>query len=177
VRRTSWTWPEGRPAKALAPRQRSGTLAIVCLLSALALSACGGAIASSSSGGTEVRSATLAGLGRVLVDRAGYTLYAYMPDHKGRPHCSGSCARQWPPLVLPASQRNALAGPGVHSSLVGAVRRADGRRQVTYDGWPLYTTAHTVPGQANGQASTMGLWYAVSVSGYVDRAIARKTGA
>jgi predicted lipoprotein with Yx(FWY)xxD motif len=142
---------------------------VPCLVAATALSACGGgASASPPSSRIEVGSATIPGLGHVLIDGAGYTLYAYMPDQQGPSRCLGHCAKEWPPLVLPTAQQHAVAGPGVRASLLGTVRRRDGDRQVTYDGWPLYTTADTTPGQAYGQASTMGGWYAISVSGAVD---------
>lgn len=141
------------------------------------LSACGSnAVASSSASRIEVRSGAIAGLGRVLVDGAGYTLYVYMPDQRGKSRCSGICAKKWPPLVLPASQKHAVAGPGVRATLLGSVPRPGGDRQVTYDGWPLYTTAETTPGQANGQASTMGAWETISVSGAVDHGIVARHG-
>jgi predicted lipoprotein with Yx(FWY)xxD motif len=164
-----------------APRDRWRRLAMAVLPSlvvAAALSSCGGgASVSPSSSRNEVRSATIPGLGRVLIDGAGYTLYAYMPDHQRLSHCLGSCARQWPPLVLGATQKRVVAGPGVRAALLGTVRRPDGDLQVTYDGWPLYTTANTTPGHANGQASTMGAWSTVSTSGTVDRGVVSRVGA
>jgi predicted lipoprotein with Yx(FWY)xxD motif len=39
------------------------------------------------------------------------------------------------------------AGAGVKQSLLGTVRRRDGRRQVTYNGWPLYYYAHEKAGE------------------------------
>ena len=163
--------------RVLRTRRRRVAVLVPWLVFAPALSACGsGAAASSSSSPVEVRSAVIPGLGRVLVDRAGYTLYAYMPDRRGTPRCLGSCAKQWPPLLLSRRQEHAVAGPGIRASLLGSVRRPDGDRQVTYDGRPLYTTADTTPGQADGQASTMGAWYAISVSGTVDHGIVARTG-
>jgi predicted lipoprotein with Yx(FWY)xxD motif len=134
------------------------------------LSACGGVV--SATGGTTqvvVKAASIPGLGRVLVDGAGYTLYAYMPDHRGRSRCHGMCAHQWPPLVLGRGQRRAVAGDGVRPSLVGSVPRGGGH-QVSYAGWPLYTFINDAsPGQATGQANDMGAWYTVSTSGAIDR--------
>ncbi len=105
------------------------------------------------------------GLGRVLVDASGRTLYLYLPDHRRESRCDGFCAHQWPPLVV-SSAAHARFGPGVDALLVGSVRRAGGDEQVTYNGWPLYTwSLDSAPGQANGEADAMGLWWAVSPSG------------
>ena len=72
----------------------------------------------------------------------------------------GSCAAYWPPVTgRPA------AGPGVTGRL-GAITRADGTIQATYNGHPLYTyVADTAPGQARGNNLNVngGLWYEVTV--------------
>jgi len=74
--------------------------------------------------------------GRVLFDGRGYALYAFTRDRRGGPsRCYGACAAAWPVYVGNAALR---AGRGVKQSLLGTVRRRDGRRQVTYNGWPLY---------------------------------------
>ena len=118
----------------------------------------------------EVTTTVLPGAGRVLADGQGFTLYAYMPDHRGRSQCSGLCARDWPPLVLPVGVGRPKAGAGVEASLLGTVRRPGGALQVTCGGWPLYLwQGDHEPGQATGQADDMGLWYLLSASGTVDR--------
>ena len=118
----------------------------------------------------EVRARAVAGLGRVLTDGQGFTLYVYVPDHQGRSRCSGVCAADWPPLLLPPGVHRPLAGQGVDAAMLGTTGRPGGGRQVTYHGWPLYLWRRdAAPGQATGQAEDMGLWYALSVSGSVDR--------
>lgn len=162
----------------LAMTNRRRPAAIVGALAlAAALSACGGTTQAQASP-TEVRSATIAGLGRVLVDRAGLTLYAYIPDHRGASRCFGMCAHQWPPLLLHHGQPMPVAGAGVKRALLGTSRRPGGARQVTYDGWPLYTYFQdAAPGQATGQAAGMGTWYTVSVRGTIDHGVVqRRTG-
>lgn len=156
-------------------RTRWTALGIAAALAGGGLAGCGGSPgAAAGPARVVVGSATISGLGRVLVDRTGYTLYAYMPDRRGPSRCFGMCARQWPPLVLPTGQRGPIAGRGVHAGELGTVRRPDGERQVTYDGWPLYTFVNdAAPGQATGQAYDMGAWYTLSVSGAVDYAAAR----
>jgi predicted lipoprotein with Yx(FWY)xxD motif len=146
------------------------------LVLAVGLSACGADTgAASQARPAVVKTAVIPGLGRVLVDGSGYTLYAYTPDRRGRSRCFGMCAHQWPPLDLPAGQHPA-AGPGVKPALLGTVRRAGGR-QVTYDRWPLYTFINdAAPGQASGQADDMGVWYAISADGAIDRNTVRGPG-
>ena len=74
--------------------------------------------------------------GRVLFDGRGFALYAFTRDRRGGPsRCYGACAKAWPVYYPKAALR---AGTGVKRALIGTVRRRDGRRQVTYNGWPLY---------------------------------------
>lgn len=161
-----------RPIVQPGARRRSVSAAAFvasCLALACALAACAGGGTSASSGPTIVRSSTIEGLGRVLVDGAGYTLYIYVPDRDGPSTCFGLCARQWPPLLLAKGQHRAKAGAGVRSSLLGTAARPGGAEQVTYHGWPLYTYVDdSSPGEATGQAEDMGAWYAMTAKGAVD---------
>jgi predicted lipoprotein with Yx(FWY)xxD motif len=145
--------------------------AVVAALGAvLGLAGCASSHASNSAPTYEVQARVIAGLGKIITDSKGFTLYMYAPDHQGPSQCSGLCAQQWPPLLLPAGVRRPIAGPGVDAALLGTVRRSDGQLQETYNRWPLYLwTGDAAPGQATGQADDMGLWYVLSVSGAVDR--------
>ena len=106
-----------------------------------------------------------AGLGTILVDSGGRTLYLFRRDTQGRSVCAGACAAAWPPL----RDRSApVSGTGLRRSLVGLTRRSDGRPQVTYNGHPLYLfRGDTSPGDTTGQGVNAfgGLWYALSRSG------------
>ena len=101
-----------------------------------------------------VTSATVEGLGRVLVDGAGgHTLYAFLPDQRKHVTCVRYCATFWVPLKLAPGQKVALAGRGVKRSLLGATRAAGGL-VATYNGWPLYRyQADTQGGLAKGQGA------------------------
>src|SRR5206468_2360320 len=104
-------------------------------------------------------------LGNVLVDARGRTLYLFEMDKRGRSACYGACATYWPPLLSPAKPRPAR---GVSASLLGLTKRANGKRQVTYAGHPLYTF---IGDKKAGQTSGEGLkdfgaaWDAVAASG------------
>lgn len=115
-------------------------------------------------------------VGSVLVDGAGRTLYVFGPDAHKRPTCTGSCAAVWPPLLV---RHKPIAGMGVKKSLLGSVRTASGKLQVTYDHWPLYTFVEdTAPGEAHGQGvrSFGGTWSTIDASGSSLVAVASASG-
>ncbi|HLH28697.1 MAG TPA: hypothetical protein VKW77_07250 [Acidimicrobiales bacterium] len=121
--------------------------------------------------------AQVPGVGQVLVNSQGRTLYLFTPDRQSTPTCTGGCASAWPPLVANGTP---VAGPGVRASLLGTVHNPDGTTQVTYDRWPLYTFAgDSGAGQAHGQGinSFGGHWAAVTSSGTMVGAAGQSAGA
>ena len=105
------------------------------------------------------------GLGPVLVDGRGRTLYLFAKDRNGKSACAGQCAGYWPPLITSGKP---VATAGAKASLLGTTRRPDGRLQVTYNQHPLYTfVKDTRKGQTNGEElRAFGAeWYAVSATG------------
>jgi predicted lipoprotein with Yx(FWY)xxD motif len=111
------------------------------------------------------------GLGRILVDGRGRSLYLFEKDKHGRSACSGVCAVYWPPLLI---NGKSIAINGAKRSLLGSIRRAGGGRQVTYAGHPLYFfSGDTTRGQTNGEGlHDFGAgWYVLTASGRkIDRA-------
>ena len=129
------------------------------------------ALSSNASGTVRVSTRKLAGLGSVLVDSRGRTLYMFVPDKSKRVTCVAACAAIWPPLKLAKSQKPAASG-GAKQKLLGSDPDPTGGRVVTYARWPLYTyVADTRSGVANGQALNLngGLWYVLSPTGKVIR--------
>ena len=121
--------------------------------------------ASNSSGAASVVSTKTSSLGTFLVDGTGRTLYLWDADHGSKSACSGACAQAWPPLTTSGTP---TAGGAVKASLLGTTKRADGSREVTYDGHPLYYyEGDTMPGQATGQGSDSfgSPWWLVSPAG------------
>jgi predicted lipoprotein with Yx(FWY)xxD motif len=103
-------------------------------------------------------------LGTVVIDGLGWTLYRFDADSATPPRsaCTGSCAEQWPPVLM---QAGTPAYEGVDPSVVGTVARDDGRQQVTIGGWPVYRHASdSQPGAVDGQGA-QGQWFAVTPSG------------
>jgi predicted lipoprotein with Yx(FWY)xxD motif len=117
----------------------------------------------------EVTTASVAGLGTVLVNGEGSTLYMFEPDRQsGTSTCYGECENLWPPVLLVDGVKAPLAGAGVTASLLGTTARTGGIAQITYNGWPLYLwqgDAH--PGEATGQGlnNSGGLWYVLDPDG------------
>jgi predicted lipoprotein with Yx(FWY)xxD motif len=143
----------------------------VVLLVALGLSAAAGAGAARRSGGVVVSTRTVAGLGRILVDARGRTLYMFVPDKRKRVTCVSACAAVWPPLKL-TGRAKAVAKGGAKAALLGSDRDPQGGRVATYARWPLYTyVGDRRAGVATGQALNLngGLWYVLSPSGKVIR--------
>jgi predicted lipoprotein with Yx(FWY)xxD motif len=111
-----------------------------------------------------VKTAKISGLGTVLVNGSGRTLYRFTADKKGASTCNGSCAALWPP-VLASGTAEPVAGTGVTASKLGTIKRSNGQKQVTYGGYPLYRyAADTKSGQAKGEGAE-GTWFAVAPSG------------
>jgi predicted lipoprotein with Yx(FWY)xxD motif len=101
-------------------------------------------------------------LGRILVTGEGRTLYLYVKDRGTTSACSARCARVWPPATVTGEP---VAGPGVAAAKLSTTESVDHRRQLVYNGHPLYTlTADARPGQINGEGFT-GTWFVVSPAG------------
>jgi predicted lipoprotein with Yx(FWY)xxD motif len=98
----------------------------------------------------------------VLTNAKGFTLYWFVPDTSTESNCNGQCATFWPPVAGPATLASGISGT------LGVITRANGAKQATFDGHPLYTYAgDTGPGQTsgNGITSSGGLWHEVTTSG------------
>ena len=116
-----------------------------------------------------VSAATVPGLGVILVNSQGRTLYTFAPDKKSKVTCVGSCASVWPPVTLSAGAAPAAAKQ-LKASLLSSDTNPSGGKVVTYAGWPLYTyVGDSAPGTASGQAKNLngGLWYVITPTGKV----------
>ncbi|MGA8296078.1 MAG: hypothetical protein WB770_03445 [Acidimicrobiales bacterium] len=149
-------------------RFRVLTAALLAAIAALGVAFVG--VASSSArerhaASTTVREKSISGVGTVLVDSAGRTLYVFSLDKRTAVKCSTSCEKYWPQLV---AQGKLVAGPGLKKSLLGKIKAPNGKEQVTYNRWPLYTYAgDTKSGEATGEQIVAfgGTWKAIHASG------------
>ena len=92
-------------------------------------------------------------IGTVMTTPRGATVYTYDQDQAGVSNCYGECATHWPPVMASPN-----AAPYGNMTII---TRTDGRRQLAYDGMPLYTyvddsAAGDVTGDSKG-----GVWHVV----------------
>ncbi|HEX4306243.1 MAG TPA: hypothetical protein VHZ54_09420 [Solirubrobacterales bacterium] len=109
---------------------------------------------------------TAKGLGQVLVDSEGHTLYAFSGDKGETIACEGTCAKAWPPLLAESGEPQ--PSNGTAAARLGTITRPDGTTQVTYAGHPLYAFGGDQgPGDANGngQSAFGGTWTALKGNG------------
>ncbi len=94
-------------------------------------------------------------LGDYIADEAGLTLYYFSKDVDGTSVCAGACETNWPIYY----RENLVAGAGLKQSGIGVITRADGSKQNTYKGWPLYYfVGDNQAGDTNGEA-VGGNWF------------------
>jgi predicted lipoprotein with Yx(FWY)xxD motif len=121
--------------------------------------------------GNAVTARQLPGVGMVLVDRSGKTIYSPRQEANGMIHCTGSCLGFWFPVTV-AAGTTPHDGPGMSGTL-STIRRSDnGQSQLTYNGRPLYTfRLDQGPGELHGNnfsdqfGGTSFMWQVVSASG------------
>jgi predicted lipoprotein with Yx(FWY)xxD motif len=114
--------------------------------------------------------ANVSGVGSVVVDGNGRTVYILTSGGHTNVPCSedNGCTAVWPDLPLPKGVSAATAGTGIKASLLGTKKSKDGETHATYNGWLMYEyTGDTGPGQAKGQGikSFGGTWYVLKASG------------
>lgn len=146
----------------LIPRPR----AILPLIaaSALILAACqqaGSGSTGPSAGGAVELTVSHTAAGDALAGAGGMTLYILTLDVGGNSTCTtGQCAATWPALKGDASA--VTAGSGV-SGTWGTTTWADGTKQVTHNGQPVYYyKGDTNPGDSTGQG-TNNTWFIAPV--------------
>ncbi len=103
--------------------------------------------------------------GTTLTDAQGKTLYVFLNDMpgSGSSACSGQCAVTWPVFSLTTVS---VSAP-LNAASFAMITRADGTKQVTYMGRPLYYySGDTMPGTTNGQGIGK-IWYVATITGTV----------
>jgi len=86
------------------------------------------------------------GVGAFLVDSVGQTLYVFKKDSPGQSACQGECIAKWPAYLAEGAPTG-----GLKPADFGTITRADGKKQSTYKGLPLYYfAADKVPGETKG---------------------------
>jgi predicted lipoprotein with Yx(FWY)xxD motif len=145
----------------------------VAIVSAAAIDVAHGVAVTAQAGAATMSSPTLKArttqFGKVLFAGNGRVVYAFTRDRRNGPsRCYGGCAAAWPVYFAKGTLK---AGAGAKRSLIGTTRRRDGRRQVTYNGWPLYYYAHEKAGEVKCQnvETHGGTWLVVRPAGTLVR--------
>lgn len=147
---------------------------VIALLATPLLAGCGSSYsASSGSTGTSVpaaraatvKTASVSGLGTILVDGQGRTIYLFQRDTGPKSTCTGACLANWPAVTTHGTPQ---AAGGVTAGKLGVTKRSDGTTQATYADHPLYYYAgDSAAGDTNGQGLNVfgALWYVMSPNG------------
>ncbi len=119
---------------------------------------------------TSFSTANVSGVGTVVVDASGRTVYILTSGGQTNVPCTDAsgCTGLWHNLPLPSGMAAAKAGTGVKASLLGTEKLSDGKTYPTYHGWLMYEySGDSGPGKANGQGikSFGGTWYVLNASG------------
>jgi predicted lipoprotein with Yx(FWY)xxD motif len=94
----------------------------------------------------------------VLVGNNNMTLYTYSKDvaGSGKSVCNGMCATNWPPLLVDSNP--------VVSGGYSVITRDDGKRQLAFNGMPLYFYAKDAkPGDKVGDGRAEGAWKVIKM--------------
>lgn len=123
----------------------------------------------SSSPAAKFSLANVSGLGNVVVDGRGRTVYILTKAGKKNLPCTDAsgCTTYWPDLSLPTGLKRPTAGSGLDASLLGS-KRANGEIYARYNGWLLYEYAgDSAAGQGHGEGIKTfgGVWYALTAQG------------
>jgi predicted lipoprotein with Yx(FWY)xxD motif len=108
---------------------------------------------------------TSAALGSYLTDKDGNTLYYFSNDFDGNVNCAGGCLAVWPPFYAGDDFTQDKLITGLSFTDFATVT-ANGNKQTTYKGWPLYyyapttngTNTRELPGETRGEGVGT-VWY------------------
>ncbi len=91
----------------------------------------------------------------VLSDPEGNSLYYFANDVDGTATCADGCLDAWPVFYM----KDIKVASGLNAAGFANITRADGIKQTTYKGWPLYTFASdAAPADTKGDG-VGGVWY------------------
>nr|WKN36888.1 hypothetical protein K4G66_31470 [Tunicatimonas sp. TK19036] len=101
---------------------------------------------------TQVQLSNDSELGSYLVNQEGRSLYFFSRDVNGSSICTDGCLDNWPVFF----DENLEIDDELNASDFGSFTRADGQKQNTYKGWPLYyysgdDTANQINGDGVGK--------------------------
>ena len=96
-----------------------------------------------------------ASFGYILTNRDKQSMYFFAEDVKGNSNCNGGCADVWPPVIIDFLY-NLEYSSLLNGNYFDTVVREDGRKQLTYKGWPLYYHSPNGDGQLEERKEVLG---------------------
>ena len=110
----------------------------------------------------ELVASSVARMGKVIENQDGFVLYRFDGDKGKKSNCNGDCAKVWPPVLTNDGKPKIK---GIDADLVGTIARADGSKQLTVKGNPVYTyVGDTKPKSWKGQ-NVSGKWFVIQPNG------------
>ena len=153
---------------AVAGLAAAGVLLAACGNSSTATGTGGGTGGAPAASNAAIGTSMIGGVGKVLVDRSGKTLYFDDQEANGTVRCTGSCLGVW----IPATTSGTSVPNGSVAGVSVMKRKDNGMEQLAYQGKPLYQfKLDSMPGQASGNGAqdqfngTSFTWHAAVVAG------------
>jgi predicted lipoprotein with Yx(FWY)xxD motif len=114
----------------------------------------------------QIKIAKSSTLGNYLTDKDGRTLYFFSNDFLGANNCAGGCEALWPYYNVDSLSAEKLGDTSLHIADFRNIVAANGKKQLSYKGWPLYYYAPVVggvntleaPGATTGEG-VGGIWF------------------
>lgn len=132
---------------------------IILLISSLFMLSCSEEELSSPVADAKISLVDKAEIGEVISDANGMSLYIFSKDVSGESNCTEACLNAWPVFYM----EDLAVTEGLELSDFSTITRADGAKQTTYQGWPLYYFASDVnPSDVKGEG-VGSVWYAAKV--------------
>jgi predicted lipoprotein with Yx(FWY)xxD motif len=100
-------------------------------------------------------------LGSYLADRNGQALYFFSNDANGQSSCTGGCETYFP-IVSDSNLTAAEIGTGLNLTDFTSIKTSEGKTQLVYKGWPLYTYSPQGTPETSGMTTgdgVGGLWF------------------
>lgn len=167
---TSETTKSSRPGRHARPGSRRA-LAIGAAATVAAALLTGIGVSSSAMGATPaVKAPTVVHVykgkvGKILVTAKGLTIYAFAKDAKNKSRCTGVCLQYWPAVAAKQASKPHAAGI---TAKFGVLKRSNGFKQLTVNGYPAYTYAGDAKaGALNGQGvlASGAKWWVIAPNG------------
>ncbi|MGA2969882.1 MAG: hypothetical protein ABSE75_08760 [Acidimicrobiales bacterium] len=142
-------------------RRRFAAIALMASGASLVAAAVVPGVSGASSGSITITVSQNKTWGPTLTLKDGFTVYRLAKDSNDKSVCTGKCATVWLPVLLAPGQKAPI---GVGVSGLGSFSRANGTKQVTLQGIPLYTfTKDKKAGEVSGNVKDgWGQWWSIN---------------